>query len=65
MSARHQAAQMQREPTEMTRVNLQADADDGDDLRGGDQAVHKVIHAVDDARILLIYQQEKLARAVE
>jgi hypothetical protein len=44
---------------------LQADADDGDDLRGGDQAVHKVIHTVDDAGILLIYQQEKLARAVE
>jgi hypothetical protein len=44
---------------------LQADADDRDDLRGGDQAVHKVIHAVDNAGILLMYQQEKLARAVQ
>jgi hypothetical protein len=44
---------------------LQADADDRDNLCGCDQAVHKVIHTIDDARILLIYQQEKLARAVE
>jgi hypothetical protein len=44
---------------------LQADADDGDNLCGGDQAVHKVVHTVDNAGILLIYQQEKLARAVE
>jgi hypothetical protein len=56
---------MQREPTQLTRVNLQADADDGDDLRGGDQAVHKVVHAIDNTRILRRYQVEKLARAVQ
>jgi hypothetical protein len=31
---------------------LQADADDRDDLRGGDQAVHDVVHARDNGRIL-------------
>jgi hypothetical protein len=49
----------------MTPVNLQADADDCDDLCGGDKAVHKVVHTVDNAGILLIYQQEKLAPAVQ
>jgi hypothetical protein len=37
---------------------LQADADDRDDLRGGDQAVHDVVHARDNGRILQKNTQE-------